>query len=190
MRFRPNLLKLSTVALMATVSILFSCDDDNAEGPITVRDKADLADEALTEAYFQDLDDMAGLALDAPSDVEYGQGRIKGTIDIEDPRFACDGVVISLEPAADSKKDAPKGTITIDFGASGCADNNGIVRKGKVIIAYSGKRFMPGTTVVATVEDYYVNGVKLEGTRTLVNLEDSSPSTPRFTMTLDNGKAI
>lgn len=174
---------------MALVLSLVSCEDATNEGRVTLQDTADLVDEALTEAYFQDVDDMAGLAIGSPTEDALSSGRTSGTIVIDDNRFKCDGVVITIVPDEGSTREHPSGVLTIDFG-TGCEDAKGNVRKGKLIFTYDGKRFMPGASVVVTTEDYYINDVRLEGTRTLTNVQNSSADAPRFTAVLENGKAI
>ena len=188
MILKPNVLKLSAVALVASVMGMSSCKDD-APGRITLHDTADLSDEAVTEAYFQDLDDMAGIAIEAPSETEYSTGRISGSINIEDDRFDCEGITVTIVPDETSNETTPKGVLTVDFGTTGCTDIKGNVRKGKLIFTYNGKRFMPGATVVTTTDNYSINDVKLEGVRTLTNLQNSTSDAPRFNVILDDGKA-
>lgn len=186
---KSNVVKLSTVALMASILVITSCKDEVPDR-ITLQDSADLTDEAIAEAYFEDLDDMAGLAIHAPSDTEFSGGRAASTVSIEDHRFKCDGIVVTIVPDDDSTPQLPKGVLTVDFGTSGCTDLKGNVRKGKLIFTYNGKRFMPGATIITTTENYSINGVKLEGIRTLVNLQNSTADAPRFNAVLVNGKAI
>jgi hypothetical protein len=183
---KQKVLKISAFALITTVVCMVSCKEDEPQR-LTLQDTADITDEAITESYFQDLDDMAGVAIGSPGDAELSGGRLKVTIN--DGRFQCDGVVITLEPDASSTEEEPKGVITVDFGTSGCTDAKGNVRKGKLIFTYDGKRFMPGSTVVTTTENYSINGVTLEGTRTLTNVQESTTDAPRFNVTLANGKA-
>lgn len=183
-----NVLKLSAVAALVWVAILSSCKDEESQ-PFTVQDTADLTDEAQTDAYFQDLDDMAGVAIESPSDTEYSTGRVSGNITIADPRFNCDGVIVTITPDANSTQEFPKGVLTVDFGTSGCADLQNNIRKGKLIFTYNGRRFMPGSTVVTTTENYSINDIVLEGTRTLTNLQTSTSDAPRFNVVLQNGKA-
>jgi hypothetical protein len=62
------------------------------------------------------------------------------------------------------------GKITVDFGSSltnACTD--GKVRRGKLIIKYTGRYRNMNTVVQVTTEDYYVNNVKVEGRRTVTN---------------------
>lgn len=186
---KQNVLKFSAFVLAAAVVAMVSCKEDEAPQRLTLQDTADLTEEALTEAYFQDLDDMSGVAIEAPSETEYSGARTSGTITIEDHRFKCDGIVVTITPDANSTDAAPKGVLTIDFGTSGCTDLKGNVRKGKLIFTYNGKRFMPGSTVVLTTDHYTINGIQLEGTRTLTNLTTSTSEAPRFNVVLDDGKA-
>jgi hypothetical protein len=86
----------------------------------------------LPSAYFQDLDDIAGLAIEAPSDTEYSSGRTSGTIPIQDHRFDCDGIVITVDSDPDSTPEVPKGVLTIDLGTAGCTDLKGNARKRKL----------------------------------------------------------
>jgi hypothetical protein len=46
-----------------------------------------------------------------------------------------------------------------------------------------------GSTVVTTVDNYTINGIKLEGTRTLTNVSGSTSDAPKFNVVLTNGKA-
>lgn len=185
---KQPVLKFSAIALVAGVLFLSSCKEEEDER-LTLRDTADLSEEALTDAYFQDLDDMAGIAIETPTPTEFSGGRTSGSITIQDHRFECDGIVVSVEPDATSTTEHPKGILTIDFGTSGCHDLRGNIRTGKLIFAYDGQRFTPGSTVVTTTDNYFINGVKLEGTRTLTNQSNSTSEAPRFNVVLSNGKA-
>lgn len=184
---KQNVLKFSAFALIASFLGVSSCKEE--EERLTIQDTADITEEAVTEGYFQDLDDMAGIAIESPSDTEYSSGRTSGSISIEDHRLNCDGIVVTIESDASSTVEAPRGVLTIDFGTSGCTDLKGNVRKGKLIFTYNGKRFMPQSTVVTTTENYYMNDVKLEGTRTLTNVQNSTSDAPRFNVVLANGRA-
>lgn len=184
---KQSFLKFSAFALIVSVLGISSCKED--EDRITLQDTADITEEALTEAYFQDMDDMAGKAIESPSDETYSGGRTSGTITIEDHRFKCEGIVVTIAVDPASTHDNPKGVLTIDFGTAGCEDLKGNIRKGKLIFTYEGKRFMPGSTVVTTTDNYFINDVKMEGTRTLTNVQNSTSDAPRFNVILADGKA-
>lgn len=185
---KKNVVKISASVMLVAALGLTSCREDEPER-LTLQDTADLTDEAVTEAYFQDLDDMAGVAIAAPTDTEYTGGRTSGEITIQDHRFGCDGIVITIVPDPASTDAHPKGVLTIDFGTTGCTDLKGNVRTGKLILAYDNKRFMPGAEVVLTTDNYFINGIMLEGIRTHTNVSTSTEEAPRFNMVLAGGKA-
>lgn len=182
--------KIASVALMGTFAFVISCKD---EDKLTVADTQDITEEAITDSYYQDMDDMAGVAVNAPTDDQYSKnGRVETTYTVtikDDDRFKCGGVVVSVTPADGSTLENPKGVLTVDFGATGCTDTRGNIRTGKVIFTYNGRRFQPGSTVVTTVENYTINGVKLEGVRTLTNVSGSTAEAPKFNAKLVGGKA-
>lgn len=154
----------------------------NEETPIGM--EADyVAEEALTDAYYTDLDDMGDVA------VMSDQGTLTGgrQITITDTRFKC--AVVTIEFASDSRLLHPKGTITIDFGA-GCTDDRGNTRKGKVVIAFDGRRFQPGSTLSASLNGYSINDIAIEGTRTVTNMTGSTSDQPLFRIVLQNGKIV
>jgi hypothetical protein len=186
MKNANHVCKISSWALIVALVAAFSCKKAEEER-ITLEDTQVISDEAKTDSYFNDIDDMAGVVMKAPADTDFS-GRISAVIDIDDVRFSCDGVVVTLDRDGDSTPQHPKGTITVDFG-TGCNDFYGNVRAGKVIFTYDGRRFQPGSTVVTTVDKYSINGIRLTGTRTLINIQNSSESAPRFHAVLLDGKA-
>lgn len=162
------------------------CDKEELE--LTPQDSRDVSEEAVVDAYYQDMDDLGAVAMNAPTDTEYSGGRVASTITIEDNRFNCEGIVVTIEPDAASTAEHPAGVLTVDFG-TGCTDLAGNVRSGKLIFHYDGKRFLPGSTFVTTTENYVINGIKLEGTRTSTNVSGSTSDAPKFNVVLQNGKA-
>jgi hypothetical protein len=187
MKLKPNFSKITAFALVAAVLGMASCKEE--DNRITLQDTADITEEAITDSYFQDMDDMAGVAVASPSESEYSGGRTKGPINIEDQRFNCDGIIVTLVVDPESTADVPRGVLTIDFGTTGCEDLSHNLRKGKLIFTYQGRRFLPESSVVITTENYSINNVKLEGTRTLTNRQNSTSDAPRFNVVLTDGKA-
>ena len=179
-----------TLAMMAIISLgaVISCTEDNLA---LQQEAADVAEDAITDYYFEDADDMAGIAMLADNATDDG-GRVADgprTITIQDPRFNCDGVVITITLDPESSPNVPKGTIVIDFG-DGCTDLLGNVRKGKIIINFEGRRFLPGSIVVTTFDGYSVNDIALSGVRTLTNITASNVSAPKFQIELVDGLAV
>ena len=181
MKLSNPIAKIVALSVVASIGLLSSC---NEEERLTASDTQDISEEAITDSYFQDADDLGGVAIAAPSDVQYSGGRTSGSITISDDRCHC--ATVTLESTGTI--DVPKGVITVDFGA-GCIDARLNTRKGKLKFAYNGKRFQPGSTVVLTTENYSINDIKLEGTRTSTNVQGSTNDAPRFNVILANGKA-
>jgi hypothetical protein len=172
-------------SLLSGASLLEACKDE-------IVDRADLEavpEEALTESFYQDLDDLSNVALQEPTDNQYAGGRTAATITVDDDRFDCNNVVVTVQPAVGSTLQNPQGVITIDFGTSGCADPRNVLRQGKLHIAYSGRRFMPNSRIIITPENYFVSAVKIEGVRTSVNVSASTEAAPSFHVTLTDGRA-
>ena len=176
----------STVFSLLVAAAMAGCEKEERE--LTPQDSRDVAEEAVIDAYYQDMDDLAAVAIAAPTEDEYGSGRKSATITINDSRFNCGGIVVSIEPDAISTLLNPVGVLTVDFG-TGCSDLQGNVRSGKIIFRYSGLRFVPGSTLHTTTDNYKINGIKLEGTRTLANVSGSTFDAPKFNVLLSNGKA-
>lgn len=182
--------KLAALVVFSVLGLLFSCEDNS--GKVNLTDEtAVAAEESSTDAYYQDVDDMSGVAVAGTSETnsttsggkEYANGRrVTGITDYRLSNCA----IITVTP--DTTADHPKGTIVIDFG-NGCQDSQGDVRKGKIIINYDGRRFMPGSVIVVTLDNYSFNQIKLEGTRTLTNLSTSLQDNPKFEIQLADGKA-
>jgi hypothetical protein len=185
MKKNTGFLKFASLAVVGAVFAMASCKDEER---LTLADTQDITEEAVTDSYFQDMDDMAGVVVNQTSDEDYGDGRLATTVTIEDERMGCN-VVVTLESGPNSTIEDPNGVITIDFGTTGCQDGRGNTRTGKLILTYDGRRFQPGSTVVLTTNNYTINGIKLEGTRTLTNVTGSNTETPKFNAVLVGGKA-
>ena len=178
--------KIAALTMIGGIFFVASCTDEDR---LTVADTQDITEEALTDSYFQDMDDMAGVAINSPNETQLSGGRVSTTITIEDQRFKCAGIVVTVEPGPNSTNDTPQGVLTINFGTTGCTDLKGNIRTGKLIFTYNGRRFKPGSTVVTTTDNYTINGILIEGIRTLTNISGSTQESPKFNAILENGKA-
>lgn len=79
--------------------------------------------------------------------------------------------------------------IVIDYG-TGCEGLFEVVRSGKIIITLSGPRREVGSVRTLTFQDYYVNGARIEGTKTVTNLGPNSNQNVVFGVELTGGKII
>jgi len=177
---------LATCAMISLV-ILASCNEDQFD--FSANDSNNVENEAVTESYFEDVDDMSTLAVSADASTSTGSresGAGRGGVKPNDSRFTC--ATVTFEFAEDNSLSTPHGYITIDFG-TGCTDARGNVRKGIIKIEFKGKRFMPNSQIITTLHGYSINNVVIEGTRTVTNTSESLESNPKFTITLAGGKA-
>lgn len=128
----------------------FSCSDDS--DPVdTEPNLAVVEDDFAINAAYEDLDFLT-------LDVLQSSGLGLRTQSIAD-----------LCASANVTHDENGKKITVDFGA-GCTSPNGVIRKGKILLSYTGSNFLfPGTSITATFDGYEVNGLKVQGTRTLTN---------------------
>jgi len=178
---------LSGLALTVMV-FLASCSDDKFD--FSNNDSQNVENEAATDGYFEDADDMATLAVSADESAASGsrvsangRGGVKPAGDL---RFNC--ATVTFEFAADNSQSIPHGYITIDFGA-GCTDSKGNVRKGIIVVEFIGKRFLSGSKIITTFDGYSINGVQIEGIRTVTNVTGSTEASPKFSIVLEGGKA-
>lgn len=81
-------------------------------------------------------------------------------------------LLASCAVVTESSSTFPK-TVTIDYG-TGCVAANGRTKKGKLIINVSGDMRVSGNTRTVTFENFYINEVKIEGSR---NAENTGPNT-------------
>lgn len=70
--------------------------------------------------------------------------------------------IVTKDTLSSSKK------ITIDFG-TGCTNANGVTRKGKLLITYTGAYRATGTTITINTDGYYVNDNKVDINKTIYN---------------------
>jgi len=147
-----------------------SCTQD-AQSPSGI-DEAAVEAESVMQADFEEVDDISANSM-VLADPTSG-GKFTG---IDDDRLGCATVTHNKELQV----------ITIDFG-DGCTGPRGVTRSGKIIITYTGRRLVPGSSWIITFDDYYVNGRHIEGIRTLTNISASLEDNPTFHVTLIDGK--
>jgi len=146
-----NKLQRFSLGLAGFVFLLFSCELDS-EKLISEPDLALLEDEFKINSVLEDLDNITMIAMESSG---LGLRVVKIT----------NG---NLCPSAKLTHDLAAKKITVDFG-TGCTGINGFVRKGKVIFTYTGSVLVPGSSVITSFDGYEVNGLKVEGTRSLTN---------------------
>jgi len=189
-----NRITLSAIAILFFAFIFTSCQKENsmADSPaMTGEEAANLSDESTqAEASFDDAEDIAFTAADEEGNAGgFGveglsattQGRrflphffvVRGSI--------ADGATITVTP---NDSTYPK-TITIDFGDS-CRGRDGKVRRGKMILHFTGPIRRPGSVVTLTFDQFYVNRIHIEGTKIFRNL--TVPPVHKWSIEVINGR--
>ncbi len=168
-------MKTKILLIFAALAIFTftSCNKDSDIDQATL-EMAD--DEAVSDVIFEDVFntvDYADIILD-----EYQQSGLPKSATAD----SCPLVTI------DHPDDAiwPK-TITVDYGTL-CTGFNNNTRTGKIIIVVTGPRLETGTSRTVTFDNYYVNGIKVEGTKVVENMGYNTNQNMVFSTTLTNGK--
>jgi hypothetical protein len=166
---------ISTLAFLIISSLLiYSCKDDDES--ISAEDLQTFDYESVEESNTDEIDNMAEVALAA---YDAANGRIRKT---EDQRFDCDGTTVTFTNVSDDKS---SGKATINFGAGGCTDAKGNIRKGTIIIQWAGGRwFREGSIRTITFDNYSINGLGIEGTR-ILTCTGAAGTLAEFTITWD-----
>jgi hypothetical protein len=170
-----------TYAAIGLFMFFSSCKDNNTID-FSATDNANLQSEANSDAQIEEVDDMSAVALSSDAATLNGREGVSGRSEIvvSDARFTC--ATVTLTKASDNNvNNIPHGTIVIDFG-TGCTGPGGKTRKGKIVIEYKGRRFLPGSSIVTTFDNYFVNGIKVDGTRTLTNSSANESAPVSFTI--------
>jgi hypothetical protein len=175
------LIRVAAVLALASMGFVISCSDDEPEFGT---EASYAAEETSIDAYYADADDMAGVAVSESDETEGGKIPAGSrALEINDDRFCGVSVILDLDLSSPL---LPIGDITIDFG-NACEDSNGNVRRGKIKVHFRGRKFRPGSMISISFENYEINGVKLNGIRTLTNLLTSTVESPKFQIELVNG---
>jgi hypothetical protein len=80
---------------------------------------------------------------------------------------------VSIVPSWSDTATWPK-IMTIDFGATNCTGNNGVNRRGQLVITLTERYRHLGSMLTVQPQDYFINDLKVEGTKTLTNNGDIS----------------
>ncbi len=160
--------KLFFVLTTLTVFLFSSCDEEN-EGTAGLVEALDLETESTVSSNYEDVDDI----------VEAGMNEVSVDGARMERNIILDCAVVT--------KDTINKVITVDYG-EGCEGPYGRIRKGKVIIEYNDRRIVFGAFRKATLENFYVDEVKVEGVRMLTNISDGTENTLKYSITLEGGK--
>ena len=132
---------------------LSSCKKDEIESDTTSSE-----DNSLAENMFEDVFKVVDETLKS-NDLDGNKSYIYN-------HNYGDCGIVTIEPAG--RGVFPK-TITIDFGDTNCVGNDGVSRRGKIITTITDYYRNAGCVITTTLDNYYVNEYKVEGTKTVTN---------------------
>jgi hypothetical protein len=96
------------------------------------------------------------------------------------------GICAAISVTTPNGGEYPK-VFTVDFGTTGCKDENNLTRKGKLKITLSGSVITNGSKMTIERIDYSINNIKLEGTIEYTNTTTVA-TIPQWTRKVTNGK--
>ena len=172
--------------LFLTVTFLFSCQKENSvknSNTVSESDAATYSDEsAQADGSFDDIDDVGMTAADADNTASIGRMDREYHPDFSELRAAiglCATITVTPNDTTYPK------TITIDFGDS-CVGLDGKFRSGKIIINLTAPLRKPGSVLTITLDNFYINHIHVEGTKTITN--ETENGAVKFTVSITGGK--
>jgi len=153
-----------------------SCQKDATTTDQAGLDVAD--DDAVSDAVFEDVFSTADNA-DIMLDNLAVSGDFKSMVVLSD---SCPTVTIT-----DPETGVWPKTVTVDFG-SGCSGLYDNTRSGRILIEVTGPRLEAGSKKTITFDNYYFNGIKVEGTKVIENTGYNENQNLVFSVKLTDGK--
>jgi hypothetical protein len=164
--------KTPRIFLLVFFSLLSCGEDEPTPDPGPNTNTAIIEEEAQISAAYTDIDNISLFSLQ-----ENGQG-LRTQLE-----FTGD-----LCPNTEVVHDFENMRIVIDFG-EGCTSPNGIFRRGKLLIDYTGRIVFPGVMITVSFDNYHINDIRLEGSRVSTNRGiDLQNGTITFETVINNGK--
>ncbi len=147
-------LTLGSAFLITSALFFTSCQKEDVESGVT-NSYTSTQDNSDAEKKFDDVFNTVSKELQEEQDDSEKRKDVR--VSAESPAYP----TITLNTS--EKK------LTIDYGTEGITDIYQVTRKGKIIVEYTGRYIDQGTVITTTLEDYYVDGDKVEGTKVVTN---------------------
>jgi hypothetical protein len=175
---------LVTASILFAVLMLSACKKDASTQNATVSDQEAQTVAAESEVADAEYDEVTEIGLSVGADLEVAAESNNGEIptlktttgirvkldffaNLFNKVGAC--TEVTVEP---NDGTFPK-TVTIDYG-EGCLCRDGKFRKGRIVLFFTAPIRRAGAVLTATLKDFYVNRVHIEGTKTISNLSTDS----------------
>jgi len=169
-------MKINSLLFLCLIGLIVSCKKDKDEYDNSSAPKSN----ALIENAYDEMTNMTDQAVNGYL-VFYGLPQTTTVYGKETPmldKVDCN-VVITVDTVSSPK------SVTIDWGSTNCTCGDGKTRRGKIVTTFTGKYRDVGTVITHTPIDYYVNDMKIEGTKTVTNMGNNSNGQPYFNITVN-----
>lgn len=161
--------------VLSTSLVIFSCKKDEKEDEKIDNQTTSSQDNAISQNMFDDIKKVVEEAAKDEGNTARA-GLFFGTC-----------AAVSITPAWIDTTSWPK-VMTIDFGTSNCTGNDGVNRRGKLIVTLTDRYVNPGSVLTVQPQNYYVNDHLIEGTKTITNNGRNGSNNLSFTVQVTNGK--
>lgn len=141
-----------------------SCQKEEAEAPSFEEDLVTNEDVTTAANLFQDTED-----------------EVENQIETRGGGLDCPTVTITPDDGSFPR------TITIDYGPDGCEGPRGRLRQGMIIVTQTDHMANPGATRTITFDHFFVDGVQVQGVKTLANQSAGADGNITFTRTVEGG---
>ena len=174
MKTKRNLTKVLTATALITAAFFAACKKDDDSSSMTQAEQQEFAanssqSDAENDAVFDDVFNnvvgvnsevgVGGTGVFARSAMPPVNGKLTG----EDTTA---GFTVSITQVSEANRFPLK--VVIDFG-TGWTGKDGKTRKGKIIIVYTGRLILPGSSATTTFDGYYLDSIHVEGTHKATN---------------------
>ncbi len=75
-------------------------------------------------------------------------------------------------------------TMLVDFGTTNCTAANGLARRGRLLVTFTGAYAEPGTVITITPDNYHVNDHLIQGVKTITNAGANEQDQTHFTVSV------
>jgi hypothetical protein len=168
---KMKILRLLFFLMALSLSLFTACDKEDDQ-PAVDTSSADL--ETVFDDTFEEIDAIVETSMILFN--VYGRVSEPGENDME-----------MLVGCAEINHDPENKKIIVDFG-DGCVGLLGRERTGSLIITYTNNILIPGAETMVTFENFTINGIKVEGTRTKTNISSNVFEPIKFYIKLEEGK--
>lgn len=174
--------KFTLIAL--SFGLITSCSEDGVSGFSENLSTTTVMETINSIAFEEDIDELVSESMNLNSNASSARSA-DTTADKGPKKFMGD----KYGDCATVVEDEENNTKTITF-SEDCEGKRGQTRSGTMIVTYSETQTEAGSFRQVTYDDFYLNGVKIEGTRRteIISIDENGSKTMRTSMT--DGKMI